>query len=91
MESIEPGSSAETAINQALEKITERQKYIKLADGSVYGWKTVSEYMQHNLADNEEDGNLVIESCEQRRELGEKSKEPRQNRQPSNRVKCSDV
>ena len=32
-----------------------RQKLIMLADKSPYGWKTVVEYKQHDLADDEED------------------------------------
>ena len=35
--------------------LKERQKLILLADKSPYGWKTVVEYKQHDLADDEED------------------------------------
>ena len=36
--------------------LSERQKLILLADKSAFGWKTVEQYTQHQLADNEEDG-----------------------------------
>ena len=36
--------------------VTERQKLILLADKSEFGWKTVQEYIQHELVDSEADG-----------------------------------
>ena len=36
--------------------LSERQKLILLADKSEFGWKTVEQYTQHELADNEKDG-----------------------------------
>ena len=35
--------------------LVERQKHILLADKSEYGWSTVEEYKQHDLADDSED------------------------------------
>ena len=39
--------------------ITERQKLILLAEKSDFGWKTVEEYTQHKLADDEADGKKI--------------------------------
>ena len=43
------------AIDKGWVLLTECQKLIKLADKSPFGWKTVLEYKQHNLAADEED------------------------------------
>lgn len=43
------------ALQRGKSLIKERQKLILLADKSPYGWKTVVEYKQHDLADDEED------------------------------------
>ena len=37
----------------------ERQKHNLLADASEYGWSTVEEYKQHDLADDSEDENCI--------------------------------
>ena len=39
--------------------LSERQKLILLADKSEFGWKTVEEYTQHELADSEADGKKI--------------------------------
>ena len=39
--------------------LSERQKLILLANKSHFGWKTVEQYTQHELADNEEDGKKI--------------------------------
>ena len=50
----------------------ERQKLILLADKSEFGWKTVDEYTQHDLADDERDGKK-IRHVEERAEKAVKS------------------
>ena len=47
------------SLEKALEVIYKRQKLIRLADSSTYGWATVSEYEAHQLADNEDDDNKI--------------------------------
>ena len=39
--------------------ITERQKLILLVDKSEFGWKTVQEYTQHELVEDEQDGKKI--------------------------------
>ena len=45
--------------------LVERQKHILLADKSEYGWSTVEEYKQHDLADDSEDEKRIY-SAERR-------------------------
>ena len=52
--------------------VTEKQKLILLADKSEFGWKTVQEYTQHELADSEADGKK-IRRAEERAEKAFKS------------------
>ena len=52
--------------------LSERQKLILLADKSDFGWKTVEQYTQHELADNKEDGKK-IRRAEERAEKALKS------------------
>ena len=40
-------------------KITERNKFIRIADNSAGGWATVREYESSGYADNEEDGKCI--------------------------------
>jgi len=47
--------AAKTAVDQGITLVKERQKLILLADKSQYGWKTVQEYLQHELADDSDD------------------------------------
>ena len=42
--------------------LKERQKLILLADKSPYGWKTVVEYKQHDLVDDEEDEKKIYKA-----------------------------
>ena len=46
-------------LNEGKEQIESRQKLILLADKSEYGWKTVSEYVDKELADDEEDAKKI--------------------------------
>ena len=57
-----------------------RQKLILLADKSGFGWKTVDEYVKHELAVDEEDGKK-IRRAEERAEKAVKSTVARKNRQ----------
>ena len=52
--------------------LTNRQKLILLADKSEFGWKTVEEYSQHELAEDEDDGKK-IRRAEERAEKALKS------------------
>ena len=47
------------SLDKSLEIIDRRQKLIRLADSSVYGWATVTEYKAHQLADDEDDDNKI--------------------------------
>ena len=42
-------------LEEGEKSLVERQKHILLADKSEYGWNTVEEYKQHDLADDSED------------------------------------
>ena len=46
---------AKGAVQQGIALPKERQKLILLADKSKFGWKTVKEYSQHELAENSDD------------------------------------
>ena len=46
---------AKAALEKGAKKIAERQKLIKLADRSDFGWAVVTEYTADELADNSED------------------------------------
>ena len=47
--------AAKSSIDQGITLVKERQKLISLADRSQYGWKTVQEYLQHELAEDSDD------------------------------------
>lgn len=47
--------AAKKAIAEGIERSRHRQKLILLADKSPYGWKTVEEYLQHELAEDSDD------------------------------------
>ena len=47
--------AAKSAVDQGITLAKERQKLILLADKSQYGWKTVQEYLQHELAEDSDD------------------------------------
>ena len=48
-----------TSLSEGKSLLSERQKLILLADKSEFGWKTVEEYTQHELADSEADGKKI--------------------------------
>ena len=50
---------AKESISDGMSMLGERQKLILLADKSEFGWKTVTEYLQHKLADDEQDGKKI--------------------------------
>ena len=50
---------AKASLSEGMSMVTERQKLILLADKSEFGWKTVQEYTQHELADSEADGKKI--------------------------------
>ena len=63
---------AKASLSEGTSILTERQKLILLADKSEFGWKTVEEYTQHELADDEADGKK-IRRAEERAEKALKS------------------
>ena len=54
--------SAFHSITEGIELIDNRQKLVKLADSSKNGWRTVQEYTQHELAENEEDEKRIFKA-----------------------------
>lgn len=44
------------SLSEGTSLLSERQKLTLLADKSEFGWKTVDEYIQHELADSVADG-----------------------------------
>ena len=61
-EKLAEGSEEANKLGEALKKIQYRQKLIKLADSSLYGWATVSEYEAHELATDDDDDNKITRS-----------------------------
>ena len=64
---------AKEALAQGTRLLDERQKLILLADKSEFGWKTVEEYRQHELAEDEQDAKK-IRQAEERAEKELKSR-----------------
>lgn len=56
----EPKEKAVRSISEGLDLLAHRQKLVKLADQSESGWKTVTEYETHSLADDSEDEKRII-------------------------------
>jgi GTPase involved in cell partitioning and DNA repair len=54
-------------LNEGIELIDQRQKLILIAEKSEYGWKTVGEYLDNELADNDQDGFISLKTKKQRR------------------------
>ena len=63
---------AKESLTEGTSLVTERQKLILLADKSEFGWKTVQEYTQHELAEDDQDGKK-IRRAEERAEKSLKS------------------
>ena len=63
---------AKETLAEGMSLLVERQKLILLADKSDFGWKTVDEYVKHELAVDEEDGKK-IRRAEERAEKAVKS------------------
>ena len=84
---------AKAALEKGAKKIAERQKLIKLADRSDFGWSVVTEYTADELADNSEDEKR-IEKAEKaaekksvkRRKVATPAKQPRSVATPSSSV-----
>ena len=62
---------AKESLTEGTSLLTERQKLL-LADKSEFGWKTVQEYTQHELAEDDQDGKK-IRRAEERAEKSLKS------------------
>ena len=63
---------AKESLTEGTSLLTERQKLILLADKSEFGWKTVQEYTQRELAEDDQDGKK-IRRAEERAEKSLKS------------------
>ena len=63
---------AKESLTEGTSLLTERQKLILLADKSEFGWKTVEEYTQHELAEDDQDGKKICRA-EERAEKSLKS------------------
>ena len=72
LESSAAVDKAKSSLSEGTSMLCERQKLILLADKSDFGWKTVEQYTQHELADNEEDGKKICRA-EERAEKALKS------------------
>ena len=47
------------SISEGMTMLGERQKLFLLTDKSAFGWKTVTEYLQQELVDDEQDGKKI--------------------------------
>ena len=64
-----------TKLDEGMDLIDQRQKLVLLADRSEYCWKTVGEYMNNELADNDEDAKKMRKA---ERRLNGKLRKPAQ-------------
>ena len=55
----EEDTELQATLKDALKLINSRQKLIRIADTSQYGWATVSEYEAHEVATDEDDDNKI--------------------------------
>ena len=69
---VNAAEKVKASLSEGTSLLSERQKLILLADKSEFGWKTVDEYTQHELADSAEDGKK-IRRAEERAEKALKS------------------
>ena len=61
MKALESGNSgrAKEELKEGISLLRERQKLIKIADKSEFGWSTINEYVDDELADNEVDAKKI--------------------------------
>ena len=71
---------AREALKEGEELITARQKLIRIADRSEYGWNTVAEYEEDELADGSDDEKRLYKA---ELRAGRKMKAAKQKRKPS--------
>ena len=73
---------AKTALEEGKELITNRQKFIKIADRSEFGWSTVDIYVENELADNSDDEKRLYraESRAKRKQKTNEEKKKQLNR-----------
>ena len=76
---------AKESLNEGTSLLTERQKLILLADKSEFGWKTVQEYTQHELAEDDQDGKK-IRRAEERAEKSLKSVAAKKSKKQGSRL-----
>ena len=57
-------------LEEGIKSLEKRQKHIKVADRSDYGWATVEHYDSHPLADNSDDEKRLEKSREGGRTRG---------------------
>ena len=62
---------AKKGLEQGLQLIMARQKRIKVANRSEFGWATVEEYEQDALTDNEDDAKRLEKAEKGKRQVGE--------------------
>ena len=74
-------TEAKAALEQGLKKLAERQKLIKLADRSEFGWGVVAEYTADELADGSDDEKKI-----EKAEKAAEKKAAKRKRAASSRV-----
>ena len=79
---------AKKALEEGEELITNRQKHIKVADRSEFGWATVEEYVADELADNSDDEKRLFKA-EARAGRKVKTAKSKAKKQPNKRVQFS--
>ena len=80
---------AKSSLSEGTSMLSERQKLILLADKSEFGWKTVEQYTQHELADNEEDGKKINRAEERAEKALKSTTSKRPINQPSSTSRAS--